>query len=435
MKIVNNILWGGYIPFKEKNMKKILIDIGSSTTKIYTYDGEKLSLFKQVSIVMKDGFDSSKGISSVNEEKLLETVESLKNQFPDYEHKLYATGIFRKLEKKSQTKLIDTIFLKTGTYLNIINHELESFYLEKALSGKYHTKEPFLLINIGGATTELVIIENGNVLEKINIELGVGTINTQFSDINKDLMGHSMEEIIAFIKEKLPTVEKLSKVAFYSGGELSFMKLAGYPLFKNTLFDDSDHPLVISFSDFKQETKKICFERTLDSLKNLMLENPSWMNGARGCSLIAQTICEEYGISTMVPSDSNLIDGVVRQEFRSVVLSGSFRKHLEYILSIKKMLNEKGFEVLSPRFNEPKNPGEEFVVFEGEEGESPLDSERHRLESIVNADALIVCSKEGYVGASALIEIGFAQANNIPVIFTEKPTEFMLGVLPSQISL
>jgi len=66
---------------------------------------------------------------------------------------------------------------------------------------------------------------------------------------------------------------------------------------------------------------------------------------------------------------------------------------------------------------------------------SPLELERHHLSSIANSDALIVCDPEGYVGASALIEIGFANALGKRIIFTEKPEEFMLNTLPADVNL
>ncbi len=170
-------------------------------------------------------------------------------------------------------------------------------------------------------------------------------------------------------------------------------------------------------------------------MESLLPENPNWMHGARGCSAIAQAICEKYKLETLIPSDSNLINGVSRKEFRTVTLSGSFRKHLEYILKVRKLLLESNIDVLSPRFTEPKNPGEEFVVFGGEENMSPLQLERHHLHSIASSDALIVCDPEGYVGASALIEIGYANSLGKRIIFTEKPEEFMLNTLPAEIGL
>jgi len=37
------------------------------------------------------------------------------------------------------------------------------------------------------------------------------------------------------------------------------------------------------------------------------------MYGARTCSAIAQAICEKYNIITIIPSNSNIINGVVRE--------------------------------------------------------------------------------------------------------------------------
>jgi len=91
--------------------------------------------------------------------------------------------------------------------------------------------------------------------------------------------------------------------------------------------------------------------------------------------------------------------------------------------------------VLSPRFIKPKNPNEEFIVFQGEEGLFPLELERYHLNSIQNSDALMVCDPNGYVGASALLEIGFANALSKRIIFIEKPEEFILNNLPAEFEL
>lgn len=66
---------------------------------------------------------------------------------------------------------------------------------------------------------------------------------------------------------------------------------------------------------------------------------------------------------------------------------------------------------------------------------SPLELERHHLHSIKESDTLIVCDPEGYVVASTLIEIGYAQALGKRIIFVEKPEEFMLNTLPAEIGL
>lgn len=46
--------------------------------------------------------------------------------------RLYAIGIFQKFNSTDQTKLIIHTFVDYGLYFNIIQPDLEQFYLEKA---------------------------------------------------------------------------------------------------------------------------------------------------------------------------------------------------------------------------------------------------------------------------------------------------------------
>ncbi len=415
--------------------KRLLIDMGSSTVKVYEHTSGSVSPLLARSIPFKTDFDSVKGISESAKEELFELIAEVKKKNPETSIKLFATALYRKLEPEARKAFVDEFFIRTGLFFNIIPQELESFYLQVALVGKYQTNELVLLINIGGGSTELVVMYGKEAIETKNIDLGVGTVLTEFPKINDQKSGVTLDIVVKFVSERLPELDNKVKTALYSGGELTYMQVAKYKLHDNKLFKDEDHPSVISLKDFSSKNKEVFEKTNLKELERLMPDNPTWMHGARACSALAQAICEKYGIETIVPSNSNLINGAARQEFRHVVISGSFRKHLDYILKVRKQLVENGTEVLSPRFTEPKNPGEEFVVFSGEEGLLPLELERHHLASIEECDALIVCDPEGYVGASALIEIGYAQALGKRIIFVEKPEEFMLNALPSEISL
>ena len=416
-------------------MNNILIDLGSSTVKVYTIIDDKIKLTLQKSIIFKNNFDPDKGISDENKKELFELIDVVKKQNDGKNIKIYSTGIFRKLSQKTKISFIDEFFIKTGLFLNIISQDLENFYLEMALMGKCFINEPVLLINIGGNSTELVIMYGEEAIERYNIDLGAGTIYTEFPTINDNVSGYKIENIIEYIKNNLPNISNEVTKAFYTGGELNYMNLTKYPLEKNNLFDDIDHPSVLSVNNFCNKNKEIFEKISLNHLESLMPDNPKWMLGAKSCSAIAQAICEKYNIKLIIPSDSNIINGIVRRGFRSVTLGGSFRKHLEYILKIKEQLEKNNIKVLSPRFVQPKNPGDNFVIFTGEEDLTPLELVRHYFQSIAESDALIVCDPEGYVGASTLVDIGYANSLGKRIIFTEKPKEFILNTLPAEIGM
>ncbi|MDT7868385.1 MAG: hypothetical protein RQ894_00995 [Candidatus Pacebacteria bacterium] len=226
-------------------MEKILVDIGSSTVKVYKYSNGKLSLALQKSLYFKEGFDPEKGISQENKKELFEILEKVKEENKDIPIRLYATGIFRKLAPETKVNFIDEVFLRTGLYFNIIDQDLENFYLEMALVGKCNLNEPLLLINIGGGSTELVVMYGKEAIERVNLDFGVGKILTDFPQINDEFSKVKLEEVVNYVKNLLPKVQNKPKIAFYTGGELTYMKLANYPLKKNNLFEDEDHPFLI----------------------------------------------------------------------------------------------------------------------------------------------------------------------------------------------
>lgn len=416
-------------------MKSIYLDIGSSTVKVYEAENEDLSLIETKSFHFKNDFDPEIGLTEENKNSLINYVKSTTEKFEGARIKVFATALFRKLSTPARCKLSDDFFRETGLYFNIVEHSLEGHYLEQALSSTYLQNELLLLINIGGGSTELVVKEQGEVVHRYNLEIGVGTVLKDFPYINEKYSRHHLDEVVESIKKLLPKIDYKTPHAIYNGGELTYMQLVGYELTPNTIFKDKDHPSVISADNFASKNTEVFEKISLEELEQLMPNDPMWMHGARSCSAIAQAIVSHFGVEELVPSDSNMVHGIVKQEHRSVVLSGSFRKHLDYILNVKKQLVKMNTKILSPRFEDPKNPGEEFVVFEGEEGLSPLELERYHLDMIDNCDALVVCSSNGYVGASALIEIGYAQAIGKRIIFTEKPEEFMLQTLPAEVGL
>lgn len=416
-------------------MSSVYIDVGSSTIKVYLVSNGEIKICDTKSLPFKKELSPEVGLPEKIKQELIDYVNSVKDEYEADRVKVFATALFRKLHVVARRRLIDDFFEQTGLYFTIVDHALEGFYLEKALSSEYTPGDPLLLINIGGGSTELVIKEKGKIVNRYNLEIGVGSVLSDFPFLNEDLSRHKLHEVVNAIKKKLPTDQLSIPVAIYNGGELTYMRLVGYNLQPNTVFSDADHPELIATEDFATKNQEVYSKISIKELESLMPNDPLWMHGARACSAIAQAIVEQFEIKKLVPSDSNMIHGTIKQEYRSVVLSGSFRKHLDYILEVKQALAKRGVEVLSPRFEEPKNPGEEFVVFSGEEGMSPLELERYHLDMIENSDALIVCAKDGYVGASALIEIGYAQAIGKRIIFTEKPEEFMLQTLPAEIGL
>jgi exopolyphosphatase/pppGpp-phosphohydrolase len=295
-------------------MERILIDIGSSTVKVYKLDGKILTLLLAKSIAFKKDFKPKEGISKISKQELFQLIQKIKIQNPSSKIYIYATAIFRKFEKKTLLDFKNEFYLKTRIQFKVISQNLENKYLQESLIGKYKGKKKIVLVNIGGGSTELVFVKEGEISERDNIDLGVGNVLSKFPKINEDKSEVSLKKVISFVNTILPKM-KNTAIAFYSGGELTYMQLVGYELEKNLLFKDTSHPSYISIENFIKKNKDIFNKLTLKDLEKLMPQNPTWMHGARACSGLAQAIFEKIGVKTIIPSDANLIDGVVKRDF------------------------------------------------------------------------------------------------------------------------
>ncbi len=293
--------------------RKILVDVGSSTVKVYKWENKELKLLFAKTIHFKNGFTSSAGISKTSKNKLFSLIQKIRSDHPGISVQIYATAVFRKMEKSVLIKFKIDFFKNTGVKFRVISQELENECLRFALIGKYQGKKKIMLVNIGGGSTEIVIIKNKIVVDRKNIDFGVSNILSKFSGINKNISDVSANEVIKFVSTFFPKIEKTA-IAFYSGGELTYMRLSGYKLEKNLLFKDASHPFYISIENFRKRNKDIFKKITIKKLQKLMPQNPEWMLGARACSVLSESIFIKYGVKTIIPSDVNLIDGLVARD-------------------------------------------------------------------------------------------------------------------------
>lgn len=103
-----------------------------------------------------------------------------------------------------------------------------------------------------------------------------------------------------------------------------------------------------------------------------------------------------------------------------IVVSGSFRKDLPALAAEFDELKSLGFEILSPANIRPVAEADGFVFMEGETGSSPEAVELRHLDALRRAGIVWLHAPEGYLGPSAALEIGFANALGIPV-FSSAP--------------
>lgn len=294
-------------------MPNYYIDLGSSTIKVYCYEKE-LKLLEEHSIYFKNDFDAEKGISESNLKELCDYFEKIKNQYDlkYYNTYIFVTGIFRNLMQIRKQELVKLFNDKFDLHFNIISHGIENYYLGKAIENDYNGKK-VLIINMGGKTTELVTYVGTKITDTMNLNLGVADLLNNFSEVNNKYSGNTVEEMENFVAERLSTIEldKDYDCAIFTGGEERFELLTGFNLVENTLFNDNIHKYMLSLEDYIKGTEKVFNDISLEELYALMPSNPKWMDGARSGAIIPLVLFKMTNVKWIIPSDLNLINGVI----------------------------------------------------------------------------------------------------------------------------
>ncbi len=287
-------------------------DIGSSTIKLYEYKKE-LSLIEEKSIMFKRGF-SEDGIQEENIEKMMAFIKEVKEKYnlDKNNTEIYATGIWRKIPNE-QLANIETRFNELDLKFNVISHDKENYYFEKAMQGVYNNR--VMMVNMGGKTTELVIFDNDTVENRVNLTVGVSDVFDKYPNINELDSGISKEEVINYLENLISEdINFNCDIAIHTGGELRFQKLVKYNLQPNKFFDDGIHKVYVTYEDFDKKNEELLNKTTLDELRSLMPTNPDWMNGAKAGVMLGEAIFRKANIKNIIPSDLNLINGVIKEE-------------------------------------------------------------------------------------------------------------------------
>ncbi len=287
-------------------------DIGSSTVKLYEYRTE-FKLIEEKSIMFKKEF-SEDGIIKENIDKLLKFIKDVKEKYnlTEKNAKIFATGIWRKIPN-TQLEDVKIKFKELNLNFNVISHEKENFYFEKAMEGNYHNR--VMMVNMGGKTTELVIFNNDKVENRVNLNVGVSDVFDKFKNINNLDSGITKEEVINYLETLIPeNIDFNCDIAIHTGGELRFQKLVKYNLQENKFFNDGIHKEYVTYEDFDKKNEEILKNTSLEELRCLMPSNPDWMNGAKAGIMLGEAIFKKAHIKYIIPSDLNLINGVVKEE-------------------------------------------------------------------------------------------------------------------------
>jgi exopolyphosphatase/guanosine-5'-triphosphate,3'-diphosphate pyrophosphatase len=120
-----------------------------------------------------------------------------------------ATSAMR--EAKNNSEIVDKLFKETGVKIEIISGEEEAKLVARAIESKINLRKGrFLLIDIGGGSIELIVMENGEQLKKESFVLGTVRLlqlaKTKYKkkELEKWLPQHLKKELADYFEKLKP---------------------------------------------------------------------------------------------------------------------------------------------------------------------------------------------------------------------------------------
>jgi len=163
-----------------------VIDIGSNSVRLLLTEITGIHSFKIITelkeyVRLGEGFDDA---GNLKEEKINETIRVLKlyKNFCDTfsETKIIATATEAVRKTKNQSYLIGKIKTETNLDIQILSGDKEAYYDYFASINTLNVKNG-LIMDIGGASTELILVEDRNLKNCISLPFGAITLTKKFN--------------------------------------------------------------------------------------------------------------------------------------------------------------------------------------------------------------------------------------------------------------
>lgn len=293
---------------KVKNMNKIIVEVGSTCTKVDKFDGKTIQKLEGKTIQFKKHYNEDKKLRESDVMELISSIDNLKSISQDIY--VCGTSIFRTLNDTERREFLNRFKRETGYEFNIISQEKEN---ELTVFGATrHVKDKVCVFIGGGGSTEIAIYDK-EIKESVNSKVGVIDVMQEFPDLAKNFATTDLEIVKNFIKERLNLPkEKADILILAGGGHEKFVRHSGIKYEKNTLYEDIASPIMMDIETRRSETKRYYKTISLDEIRS-RVNDPDWWYATRAMSAFALLVAEEIEAKYIVPTDIAMAYGILNK--------------------------------------------------------------------------------------------------------------------------
>ena len=287
-------------------MNKIIVEVGSTCTKVDKFDGKDIEKLEGKTIQFKKHYNEDKKLRESDIEELIRSIRELKEVSQDIY--VCGTSIFRTLKDNEKGNFLEEFKRKTGYEFNIISQEQEN---ELTVFGTTRfVKEKVCIFIGGGGSTDIAIYDKG-IKESVNTKVGVIDVMQEFPDLAENFATTNLETVKSYIKERLNLPkEKADILILAGGGHEKFARYSGIEYEDNILYKDGASPIMMDIETRKRETERYYKEISLDEIRS-RVKDPDWWYATRAMSAFVLVVAEEIGAKYIVPTDIAMVYGIL----------------------------------------------------------------------------------------------------------------------------
>lgn len=288
-------------------MNKIVIEVGSTVTKVDLYDGEKITRLENCAIWFKKNFKKENKLASEDVNALVQKVKELKEKYDEVY--ICGTSIFRDLTDTQRKEFLDDFKNRTGIEFDIISQEKENELT--VLGATKSTNQKVAVFVAGGGSTEITIYDNG-IKETANSNFGVIDIMDKFPDLADDLATTDLETVKDMVRERLNVPKEKADILILAGGAHKLFALnSGFNYVENTLYNDTDQPIMMDLETRMKDSKRYYKEISLDEIR-AKSDDPKWWFATRAMVAVVLVLAEAVGAKYIVPTDISMVYGLLK---------------------------------------------------------------------------------------------------------------------------
>lgn len=290
-------------------MNKIIVEVGSTCTKVNKFDGNNMQKIQGRTIQLKKHYNEDKCLRESDIKELIKHINDLKSISNDIY--VCGTSIFRTLEETEKNNFLKRFKNETGYDFNIISQEKEN---ELTVFGTTRFVKDKVCVFIGGGGSTEIAIYDKKIKESVNSQIGVIEVMQEFPDLAENFATTSLEEVKKFIKKRLNLPkEKADILILAGGGHERFARFSGIKYEENTLYKDNTSPIMMDIETRKSETERYYKSISLDEIRKKH-GDLEWWYATRAMSAFVLIVAEEIGAKYIVPTDIAMSYGIIGRE-------------------------------------------------------------------------------------------------------------------------